>query len=72
MIQHNLQLLLHKFPLPLIELNDLCLVMDTNGQEFLDLINNFKHARSRILNPKQKLNDHKIIVHFPGDNPIST
>ena len=46
--------------------------MDTNGQEFLDLINNFKHARSRILNPKQKLNGHEIFVCFPGDNPIST
>lgn len=43
-----------------------------NGQEFLDLINNFKHARSKILNPKQKLNDRKIFVRFPGDNPVST
>lgn len=54
-IGFNFQLSIHKFPLPIIELNDLCLVMDTNGQEFQDLINNFKHARVGFLNLKQKI-----------------
>lgn len=65
------KLQLRNFLPTLIKLNDLRLVIATIGQESLNL-NNSKDARSKFLNPKQKLNDHKTCVRLPRDSFVST
>lgn len=56
----------------LVKLPDLCLVITTSGQESFFLISNSKYTRSKFLNPKQKLNDHKVCIHLPRDSSVST